>query len=139
MQVTLTVTVEGLSDLLGAWMHHARHSLRSLAEEVSAMLPGEMTVSHEKMRRYLSDGLTQEVPDPLVVAAITKALGHSIEELPVEEQERIAQARALVSDGPTAQRSRSKATGGPTPIRGTQRPAKTSNAKGRSGHARIIP
>ena len=98
MQVTLTLS--DVSELLRLWVMRGGAASRSLAKTVSDMLPGKMSVAYSTVQRYMRGEFPAAGPDPLLLAAITQALGHELAELPPECQETIAQARSLLGCAP---------------------------------------
>lgn len=97
MQVTMTVTVEDLGDLLRLWGAHARATSRGVADAVTALLPGELAVSYSTVQRYMNGDFPASGPDPLLLAAITRAMGHTVKELPEEYQALLAEAVQLMT------------------------------------------
>lgn len=82
--MTTTVTVNSLGMLLKVWREDAGLTAREVAARATAMLPGTGDVSRATLYRYEANQFPASGPDALVLAAIARACGRRVGELPTE-------------------------------------------------------
>jgi transcriptional regulator with XRE-family HTH domain len=91
-QITTSVAIDSLGRLLAVWRVATGMSQTEAAERASERLP--YPISRELVRR-LELGPKNE-PDPVVVAALTLAYGHTLGELPESVRNGLAMVDELV-------------------------------------------
>ena len=119
----MTVTVGDLGTLLKLWRTVADLSHERAAAGESNLLPGSRSISSETVRRYENNQFGKQGPDPVTLAALTKALGHEIEDLPPEARDDVEALQRFFVRGPSSPLKRRAKAGvqsswiAPSPLR----------------------
>ncbi len=98
MAVTDKQAAGRLGDRLKAAREARKISLRALMVHVDSLLPLPLWVTDETLRRYETGFVTEEKADPIIVQAVARALGVSVEDLSPSIAIELNQLRALLGD-----------------------------------------
>lgn len=93
--MTLTVVVDDLHALLRAWRAMAQMTLDEVAEKATEL--SGRPVNRQMVHRLEIGGRAK--PDPVVLAAIARAVGRSADELPEEVIDELRTVKRLVNSG----------------------------------------